>query len=754
MMETFSTPNSSAPMSSSKRTNNNNNNNYLLYSQPFMSPMTTFIVDDDEFDDYDDISNINMNQQQQFTSPMISFTAFDDDDDDTITEKTQSIIMNHNNKENNTKQQQKRELDSIRKHLPSLFITTNMIGMWSNEKKQQYKEDDDDNNNMPPTRMLHTDISLDNILNQTIIVTPTESIDESNRNWSVDVSNADDNNNIEIHKQPPTSFILDNKMIPINDVVATEELKSRHTQNILDNVQEIKTTSTSPTTFAITNPPKKIASKQKQQKRRVFQPQHSKTNGWKISARTLFFIFFILSLIAFIVMSLYCYVIIEKLEQNWDVQQQQEQEDELLNRNLRGGFYDIYDRSIMQLTKSSDSIIAAAISLPITPQSLPDENHSIERSPIVATEDHRHSIPNNIIFTHKLDLLNTVFPFQNKSTSLLTPDEKELLALQNNAINIIKLHPSANVQFLTNDDCIDRIRLVMTTLYNSTAAEELVNHFINEKEGMYKGDLCRGIALYENGGLYFDVDIGVRMNLWNVIQPLTEFVTIRVHTQSHNVGAFFQAFIGVTSHHIVIQRYIELFYMYYTHTISQYDKIKGKPLGVVLLKRAYDEIEHEQQKHHLDEINHNMIDEHNTDEQIAIGPSISQSEKTKYDYTGLQLNQTSELWQEVLYIPELHKSMLKYVPYPTWGTRRACKFIVVSSIQSENSNNTLNHDDKKKNTKFAVVPFYSRIADSRMCPSVSENNDMQEKIVDSHHHHKHDHSLRITSQHDLQRESM
>jgi hypothetical protein len=39
-------------------------------------------------------------------------------------------------------------------------------------------------------------------------------------------------------------------------------------------------------------------------------------------------------------------------------------------------------------------------------------------------------------------------------------------------------------------------------------------------------------ALYETGGLYFDVDFGVRMNLWYVLQPSTKFATVRVHRQS------------------------------------------------------------------------------------------------------------------------------------------------------------------------------------------------------------------------------
>lgn len=40
---------------------------------------------------------------------------------------------------------------------------------------------------------------------------------------------------------------------------------------------------------------------------------------------------------------------------------------------------------------------------------------------------------------------------------------------------------------------------------------------------MYKGDLCRGIKLYQYEGLYFDVDVGVRhINIFHVINNKQE----------------------------------------------------------------------------------------------------------------------------------------------------------------------------------------------------------------------------------------
>jgi hypothetical protein len=44
--------------------------------------------------------------------------------------------------------------------------------------------------------------------------------------------------------------------------------------------------------------------------------------------------------------------------------------------------------------------------------------------------------------------------------------------------------------------------------------------------GMYKADLCRATALWETAGFYFDVDLGVRMNLFRVLNPKTTFTIV------------------------------------------------------------------------------------------------------------------------------------------------------------------------------------------------------------------------------------
>lgn len=245
----------------------------------------------------------------------------------------------------------------------------------------------------------------------------------------------------------------------------------------------------------------------------------------------------------------------------------------------------------------------------------------------------RHVIPNVITFTHSTNLLNT--------TIKVTGED---VALQRNVRNTVKLHPGATIHFLTDDKCVDAIKRVMGN------DSPLVDFFRSETHGMYKADICRGASLYETGGLYFDVDLQVRMNLFDAISPDTTFVTPLVHRQSKHPGGFFQAFIGVTPQNPIIMRYLELFIKHYQGHVD----VQG-PLGVLLLRKAHDEIMHGEKRH--------------SDQHV-------------------------QLWQEILY----NKQAFPNVPPPSWGTRRACHFVVVANRK-----------------RPFVVPLYSRVKGSRMC---------------------------------------
>ena len=130
-----------------------------------------------------------------------------------------------------------------------------------------------------------------------------------------------------------------------------------------------------------------------------------------------------------------------------------------------------------------------------------------------------------------------------------------------------------------------------------------------------------------------------------------------VHKDSFHPGGFFQAFIGVTPHHPIIKRYLELFVKYYEGEVT----VNG-PVGVYFLRMAYDDASNQEKKN-------------------------------------------VELWQEMRYHPDLFPD----VKAPT-GKRRACQMLVVAPLKKVG--------DMKRNT---IVPFYSHANGSRMCGGKDTN---------------------------------
>ncbi|KAG7356837.1 glycosyltransferase sugar-binding protein containing DXD motif [Nitzschia inconspicua] len=283
------------------------------------------------------------------------------------------------------------------------------------------------------------------------------------------------------------------------------------------------------------------------------------------------------------------------------------------------------------------------------------ENDVSKKEKKISPTDSQYAIPRTLIFTHHKNLFG-------QQRNIATDLDEEETALAENVHHSIDVHDASitEILFWTDQECIESLRRVYPSL---------IPFFQNETEGMYKADICRGTALYENGGFYLDVDVGVRHSLWNDLRPSTEFVTARVHQKSHYPGHFFQAILGAKPKSPVLLRYLRLFEKHYKGV----ERVEKGPLGVILLKRAWDE--------------------------------ISRSDKS--------LRSKTELYQEILFdrklFPNLH-------PAPTWGTRRACHFVVVAQV-----NNKQNVEVKFQSTRdgeptMFQVPVLSRIPGSRMCP--------------------------------------
>jgi hypothetical protein len=257
-------------------------------------------------------------------------------------------------------------------------------------------------------------------------------------------------------------------------------------------------------------------------------------------------------------------------------------------------------------------------------------------------------IPKVLIFTYSKNL------WSSESSNL---DDEEVVMAANVRHSVQRHSPDTQVVFLTDDDCIASLQRVFPSL---------ISHFQNESKGMFKADICRGSALYETGGIYLDIDVGVRHDLWSQLRPSAEFVTVRVHQQSKWPGHFFQAILGAAPKSLMIYEYLQLFHDYYTGK----EKVPSKkaPLGVILLKRAWDHV-------------------YNTTTRLP----------------------ATELWQEVLYRADIFPNL---VPAPTWGgTKRACHFVVVGMAHTNATAEMWG-----TNGGMFSIPAYSRVGGSRMCP--------------------------------------
>jgi hypothetical protein len=187
---------------------------------------------------------------------------------------------------------------------------------------------------------------------------------------------------------------------------------------------------------------------------------------------------------------------------------------------------------------------------------------------------------------------------------------------------------------------------------------------------------------------YLDVDIGVRHSLWIDLKPTTEFVTAVVPRRSQTPDHYFQAVIGAKPFSPVLWRYLQLFEKHYTGV----DIVTKGLLGVVLLKRAYDDV-------------------------TVVVPSDTDND-TDAATEAASLRSKTELYQEMLFDRQLFPNIH---PAPTWGTRTVCHFLVVAEANNdENVEVTIPSSNKKKKKKDGGdmkyhVPLLSRIPVSRMC---------------------------------------
>lgn len=117
-------------------------------------------------------------------------------------------------------------------------------------------------------------------------------------------------------------------------------------------------------------------------------------------------------------------------------------------------------------------------------------------------------------------------------------------SLRANVHRTIQLHPQLTPWFLDDAACVEIINFI------NIEKEVLSKAFREERNGSYKGDICRGAMLYWYGGYYFDVDIYPIRNLQNYASGKTFMSCI---SQGDDI---FQAFVAATPRHPVIKNYL------------------------------------------------------------------------------------------------------------------------------------------------------------------------------------------------------
>jgi mannosyltransferase OCH1-like enzyme len=87
--------------------------------------------------------------------------------------------------------------------------------------------------------------------------------------------------------------------------------------------------------------------------------------------------------------------------------------------------------------------------------------------------------------------------------------------------NIKKLYPDYEIKLYDDNDCKNFLLLNYGQLY--------VDIFNFLKDGPIKADFWRICILYKYGGVYFDLDLEHFINLNEIIEDDTDFVTIKTH---------------------------------------------------------------------------------------------------------------------------------------------------------------------------------------------------------------------------------
>lgn len=178
----------------------------------------------------------------------------------------------------------------------------------------------------------------------------------------------------------------------------------------------------------------------------------------------------------------------------------------------------------------------------------------------------RTLIPENLIFTHKQDLLQT----HGASLVELHDDKgRSLRELQKNVLNTVAVNSyngtkDVKVMFFTDEMCLSALR------NPSVGQHFLATMFEMETTGAYKADICRVAALYLHGGQYFDTDLLVRYPKDDILggDPVGFAVPTAYSFSPKDSKSFFQAYVASAPRHPLLKLAFEEMQKWYS--VRQY----------------------------------------------------------------------------------------------------------------------------------------------------------------------------------------
>lgn len=154
-------------------------------------------------------------------------------------------------------------------------------------------------------------------------------------------------------------------------------------------------------------------------------------------------------------------------------------------------------------------------------------------------------VPNNLWFTFKHDILATGQPKFYHTNIIKTID----------AYRSAWDDQSAPARVLNNIECKKILKEVSI---------KLMHAFEMEKNGAYKGDICRLGALYLYGGYYFDVDM-------EVVTPIVLDEDVGFATAIDVEGKYyFNSFFAAAPGHPILKNYLDVLIQYYYDVENSY----------------------------------------------------------------------------------------------------------------------------------------------------------------------------------------